>query len=759
MIDIISIIEGIISLGQRINTCFEKHGEAIEGLKKLDRILKQLNVVLKKIDDRIDKDKIYEDNKVCLIGIKDTIEKAEDVYKKCIKDLSLNEKKSKFKIIKQGIGILRSSSTLDNIQNIIKEIESELKYTESILNLVQHFQTSTTSTASTITSTTISTTTSTSALGGSELRDIFASAIEGLVKKFQSNYEELKERLDSCILPVNYSFLDSLEGDNPEAFAFWKLHYFGSAGLSISSVVPYENIYVSWARFVYKTETTIQLKNIPTAKPGGFNEIDEIRKNGSRYIIESSRALHLKDIRPLWLPALREALDPLHRGYVKPHDYFSFLGKEVLSSKLKQVILDSCGYRTFIECRRKPGDIALPSELESPPDHVGWMSACQIVSVPSLNELGIFRQDVCQSNLDSLIENFSEYPNMWVYVRYLQTGQIERKHIKDIRVLGGLRIGASISIHHTLENGTNAWSGNLSVMELKAYAGGRYVVTTIKAGEENTNFVFMTRPPVGFDDFVIQTGQHEDLKDLQEFEYSLLGPSTVFTQEPKVGEKIQIYVDGLWHDVKVTKVYDKDVEYVDWSSEDVIPAEDNEDEDSEEIFGFTDDALIGLEKGEKRTWCPWKEEKSTWDIRPYRCLHIGDLVEAPVVYPDYNYCYHSLEVSQLYLPARIIEVEGDRYRVEFSPAVIAYKWWPGRSSNPGKFPRKRGAKETVENPFKGTKVWVSMDRVRPYFGADPHPVLGISSMRPHSWSAFQGIQFKDLQQFSEDILWKQSNKK
>ncbi|CAG8781829.1 975_t:CDS:2, partial [Gigaspora rosea] len=270
---------GIISLGQRINTCFEKHGEAIEGLKKLDRILIQLKVLLKKIDDRIDKDKIYEDNKVYLIGIKDTIEKAGDVYKKCIKDLSLNEKKSKFKIIKQGIGIFRSSSTLDNVQKIIEEIKSELQYTENILNIAQHFQASTTSTASTITSTTISTTTSTSALGGSELKDIFASAIEGLVKKFQSNYEELKERLDSCILPVNYSFLDSLEGDNPEAFAFWKLHYFGSAGLSISSVVPYENVYVSWARFVYKTETTIQLKNIPTAKPAGFNEIDEIRKN------------------------------------------------------------------------------------------------------------------------------------------------------------------------------------------------------------------------------------------------------------------------------------------------------------------------------------------------------------------------------------------------------------------------------------------------------------------------------------------------
>ncbi|CAG8815183.1 20106_t:CDS:1, partial [Racocetra fulgida] len=106
----------------------------------------------------------------------------------------------------------------------------------------------------------------------------------------------------------------------------------------------------------------------------------------------------------------------------------------------------------------------------------------------------------------------------------------------------------------------------------------------------------------------------------------------------------------------------------------------------------------------------------------------------PVVYPDYDYRYYSLEESQLYLPARIIDVEGDQYHVEFSPAVIAYAWWPGRSPKSFKFPRKRGTQETVDNPFEKTKVWINMDLVRPYFGTDPHPVLGTSSMRPHSWS-------------------------
>ncbi|CAG8516557.1 17805_t:CDS:2 [Racocetra fulgida] len=700
---IISIIGNIISLGQEINTRFEKHGEAIGELKKLERILLQLKDVLEEINKKPDKankaDKDEVEN-VYIIGIKDTIVKAQNTYMKCAKDLRINEDKSKLKIIKQGIGILKSPSILANIQSIIKEIEFELNLTEKFLSIVRHTQTSTTS----------ETTTSTSSLVvGSELKGALANTIEEIVKRLQNECQQLKERFDRCTLPADSSFLDGLGRDNPEAIAFWKQH-FRSAELSIASIVPYENI-----------RTAIMT----------FNESDEIRKHGSRYLI-SNRTLDLKDIRPLWLPALREALDPLHKGYVKPHDYLSFLGEEKLSSKLKQVVLNSCG------------DIPLPTELECPAHSVGWMSACQIISVPSLDELGIFLQN--ESNLESIIKHIIEYPDIWVCVRYLQTGQIEKKLLtKDIRMLGGLRIGISISIRYTLENSSKVWSSIFSVIELKACAGGRYIVT---ARSDVNTIVFVTMPPVGFDHFVIQTDQHEDLKDLPELEYSLLGPSKVFRQKPKDGEKIQVNVDGLWHDVKVTKVDDKDVEYVNWSSVDVIPVENTENiDDSEDVIGFSEQNFTELERGEKRSWCPWKDDNNEgvtkWDIRPYRCLHVGDLVEAPVD-------------SQLYLPARIIEVEGDQYLVEFSPAFIAYSWWPGRSSNPDKFPREPEAKETVKNPFfNETQVWVNMDRVRPYCGADPHPVLGISSMRPHSWSVFQGIQFTDLQQFSEKILWKQ----
>jgi len=125
-----------------------------------------------------------------------------------------------------------------------------------------------------------------------------------------------------------------------------------------------------------------------------------------------------------------------------------------------------------------------------------------------------------------------------VYVRYLQTGQIEKKLLsKNVRMLGGLRIGNSIAICYTFENGSSAWSDNLLIVELKACAGGRYIVT---AGSDENAIVFVTKPPSCVDDRAVQGDLLDNLAGLPEFDYCLLGSSTVFTREPKVGEKIQV---------------------------------------------------------------------------------------------------------------------------------------------------------------------------------------------------------------------------
>lgn len=156
---------------------------------------------------------------------------------------------------------------------------------------------------------------------------------------------------------------------------------------------------------------------------------------------------------------------------------------------------------------------------------------------------------------------------------------------------------------------------------------------------------------------------------------------------------------------------------------------------------------MALEKEKPKEWCPWKRGKTSCDIRPYRCFDIGDLVEAPVAYPDYLNRYYVLEESQLFLPARIIGVQGDQYLVNFSPAAVAYKWWPNRTDQ-----EISGLNEPDD---KQTNFWVNMDRVRPYNSeVGVQPVLGTQSIVPQSWSAFQGAQFTDLRQVDENILWK-----
>ncbi|CAG8549079.1 12840_t:CDS:2 [Funneliformis caledonium] len=714
MTDIVSIIERVISVGQQIAERLEAHTEAAESLLKLANILGMLKDMFADID-------YSHVNKSYIVSIKDTLERTQKVYMKCAEDLDIKDKKSFSGKLKKVAGIYKAPSILADIQKSIVDVERHLNITDKALKAL-------------------------------------ANTIDELVTRLKSDCQQLQEKLERCTLSTDSFTLENLGSDNPEAISFWK-ERFRSAELSISSVAPYENMYVSWARFVHELEVTFQLKNIPTAimKNG---TIDDFRRYGNRYYINSTGTRNLKDIRPLWIPSLRKALDPLHKGYIKPHDYLSFLGDDSLSKKLRQVVLDSCGYGIFVECQRTSGDISLPSEIESPAHSVGWMSACQIVSVPTSTELGIFIYEKnAQQRFNNLIEDIT-YPknDIWVHVRYLQTGQIEKKLIsKNVRIIGGLRIGTSIAILETLENGLSAWSDSHLIVELKACFGGRYIVT---AGSGENVLVFKTKPQTGFDDRVIQNNQLDNFADIPEFDYCILGPSTVFTQEPKVGEKIQINVDGLWHDVKVTAVNGKFVKHVGWSpTSDPKSSTEKEgvenDEDTEKYDGYylTEDELYAQQKNPDRCWCPWTDGVSSSDIRPYRCLHVGDLVEAPVIYPDYLFRYHGLEESQLYLPARIIDVQDDQYLVKFSPAVSAYTWWPGNTSSDNEFPREPGSKETVKNPFNGVQVTMSMDRVRPYT-AGPHPVLGTQSIRPHSWSTFQGVQFTDLQQIDENILWK-----
>lgn len=122
------------------------------------------------------------------------------------------------------------------------------------------------------------------------------------------------------------------------------------------------------------------------------------------------------------------------------------------------------------------------------------------------------------------------------------------------------------------------------------------------------------------------------------------------------------------------------------------------------------------------------------------------------MYPDVRFHYHVIENSQLYLPARIVDIQDDQYVIEFSPAFSVHSWWPGNIPQGIQVEIVPGSDIKIENPFDFNRVTVAMDRVRPFI-AGPRPVLGVQSTKPSGWSSFQGIHLCNLDDLLEGSLW------
>lgn len=193
----------------------------------------------------------------------------------------------------------------------------------------------------------------------------------------------------------------------------------------------------------------------------------------------------------------------------------------------------------LIECERESGDIALPASIESSLDHVGWVAA-QIVAVPTPTELGIMTEDdVMKASSENLISCFNDTArDIYIHVRYLQTGQIEQKSLlKKTRPVGGIYIGAPISIRCELESGKYGWSSDTHIAEFKAFFGGKYNIT---AGAGANAYAFSTTPIKASFDGMLQSDVHSDAST-PHLDFILLGPSKVFYHAPKIGEKIQVF--------------------------------------------------------------------------------------------------------------------------------------------------------------------------------------------------------------------------
>ncbi|KAF2417702.1 hypothetical protein EJ08DRAFT_654437 [Tothia fuscella] len=361
-------------------------------------------------------------------------------------------------------------------------------------------------------------------------------SIDRMVANLMKECKDLEHLLQETTLVPDTSAVEDYEAQNPEGASFWKDRF--QNGNLYASALRYETFYVSWARFVHEVEKSFILKAVPT---GIFEtgNLDCIRAKGSRYSMNQSGTRCLSTIRPLWLPALRSALDPLHKGYVKPEDYFNLIHDCSLSDALRRLVFEGAGYGTLVQCERASGDLALPAAIESPSGHIGWLAA-QIVAVPTPDELGIVTlRDVMASSSDALFAGFSGSPgDVHVYVRYLQTGQIERKSLsKQVRPVGSISVGVSLSIRRELDSGDHAWSCDLRISEFKACQGGEYVIT---ACDGLTSVEFFTRPLKTSFDGMLSGIRNSSNFALPEFDCTLLGPSKVFIHPPKVGEKVQV---------------------------------------------------------------------------------------------------------------------------------------------------------------------------------------------------------------------------
>ncbi|KAL5113147.1 hypothetical protein ACEQ8H_008989 [Pleosporales sp. CAS-2024a] len=555
--DILSTLTILIKLGTEIKTRFDSLNQATDDLLLLTANLR----VLLKVFEEPENEDIIKTHSSEIVVILDILQGIAQSCTSCAKALGIELAGATAVTQKTGLNsknIAKRAWTFSRITNILADIRRKAEQLHNIsstlsisfLSDVRKHQRKSNE-KETPKSRIAKNTSLHENLLDLDFRTDFAS-IDRMVGDLMNECKHLQRQLEEATLFPDTLVVQSYQAQNPEGASFWKDRF--QKDKLIASALRYEAFYVSWARFVHEVESSFLLEMIPT---GIFEtgNINHIRLQGSRYSIDQNGTRHLSTIRPLWLPALRSALDPLHKGYVKPQDYFRLIHDSSLSDTLRSLALESAGYGTLVECERASGDLALPAEIESPSAHIGWISA-QIVAVPTPDELGIVTgQEVMESSSDTLFGYFNKPAgDVHVYVRYLETGQIERKSLSKQR----------------------------------------------------------------FDFYPILHGNDNSSSSaIPEFDYTLLGSSKVFIQPPKVGEKVQIEYDGFW--------------------------------------------------------C---------DVRPYRCFHVGDTVEAPVMYPDFRFHYHVTDNSQLYLPARIVDVQGDQstskqpdyhlLNVSFSENTIAW---------------------------------------------------------------------------------------
>jgi hypothetical protein len=98
-----------------------------------------------------------------------------------------------------------------------------------------------------------------------------------------------------------------------------------------------------------------------------------------------------------------------------------------------------------------------------------------------------------------------------------------------------------LSIRHELKLGDHAWSRDLHIIEFRACYEKQYVITTIL---NFTSIVFSTTPLKNFFNKMFRDDNSPN-SIISKFDFTLLRPSKVFFNPPKVGEKVQVCTISL----------------------------------------------------------------------------------------------------------------------------------------------------------------------------------------------------------------------
>lgn len=399
--DIVCVLTILIKVGTEIKTRLDSLNEASEDLLLLTT---NLQVLLKLFEDTGNED-IIKRHSSEFVNIMDILQSIAQSCTSCAKALGVEPAGTMTATQKTGMNVKKVVKRVWNFTRIpfllaeIRRKAEQLQHISSTLTISflsdirKHQRKS--SGKEKLKYPVAKSTTLHERLLGVDLSTEFAN-IDRMVGNLMKECKHLEQQLQQATLFPDTSAVQNYQAQNPEGASFWK-DRFQKGKLSASALryevmtfednptpfllfamSPYhtnmslsqQTFYVSWARFVHEVETSFALQMIPTGIYETRNP-ELVSLQGSRYSINQSGTRRLSTIRPLWLPALRSALDPLHKGYVKPQDYFKLVYDSSLSDTLRNLALESAGYGTLVECERASGDLALPAAIESPSAHIG----------------------------------------------------------------------------------------------------------------------------------------------------------------------------------------------------------------------------------------------------------------------------------------------------------------------------------------------------------------------------------------------------